>query len=227
MNIKELFDAAAQDYDRTRPQYIPCFEEFYGAAIGLIAQGPQDRFRVLDLGAGTGLLSALIATAFPRATLTLADVSDEMLVQAKARFAKMGKRITVLAVDYVRAPLTGQYDVIASALSLHHTPQDKLPGVFQKIAGALRAGGLFINADQCLGPTGAIEERYQAHWLAQVRAKGCTAADLAVALERMKADRTATLEDQLAWLRSSGFIQADCWYKNYRFAVYSGQKPRL
>jgi tRNA (cmo5U34)-methyltransferase len=40
----------------------------------------------------------------------------------------------------------------------------------------------------------------------------------------MKADKTSTLEDQMAWLRAAGFTDVDCWYKQYRFAVYSGRK---
>jgi trans-aconitate methyltransferase len=40
---------------------------------------------VLDLGAGTGLFSALIAYSFPGARITLLDVSDEMLARARER----------------------------------------------------------------------------------------------------------------------------------------------
>ena len=54
---------------------------------------------------------------------------------------------------------------------------------------------------------------------------GASKAELSMALERMKADKTATLVDQLAWLQEVGFIRVDCWYKNYRFVVYSGIKP--
>jgi tRNA (cmo5U34)-methyltransferase len=48
--------------------------------------------------------------------------------------------------------------------------------------------------------------------------------DLTAALERMKFDRAATLEDQLEWLRAAGFRDIDCAYKNLIFAVYCGIK---
>jgi tRNA (cmo5U34)-methyltransferase len=48
--------------------------------------------------------------------------------------------------------------------------------------------------------------------------------DLAAALDRMKFDRAATLEDQLEWLREAGFRDIDCTYKNLIFAVYCGIK---
>ncbi|MGD1858078.1 MAG: class I SAM-dependent methyltransferase [Leptolyngbyaceae cyanobacterium] len=224
MNIKSLFDAAAQDYDRTRPQYIPCFEEFYSTALGLIPHDNQADIKVLDIGAGTGLLSGLITAAFPKAAITLADISDEMLRKARERFDS-NPNIEYVVLDFINEPITGKYDVVVSALALHHTPQEKLKSIFNKIFNVLESGGHFINADQALGTTPENEEKYAQAWLNGTKAKGCTDLDIEIAIERMKADKTATLQDQLNWLSEVGFVQVDCWYKNYRFAVYSGQKP--
>ncbi|MEZ4657668.1 MAG: methyltransferase domain-containing protein [Caldilineaceae bacterium] len=224
MNIKQLFNQAAQTYDQTRRQYIPCFDDFYGTALACIPTDRGDSLRVLDLGAGTGLLAALVAQAFPQAHITLADISEAMLAQAAARFGDHSERIRYVVLDYAAEPIAGIYDVVISALSLHHTPGPQLKAVFQKIYAALAANGCFINADQVLGPTPAIEQRYEEIWQRQVRDLGCSQADLAIAIVRMKADRTSPLHDQLAWLEEAGFQEVNCWYKNYRFAVYSGQK---
>jgi len=224
MDIQALFDGAAQDYDRTRPQYIPCFDDFYTTALNLIPQDTGTPMQVLDIGAGTGLLSGLVVAAFPNAALTLVDVSPAMLSKARERFAA-NPTVQYLALDFVDEPLVGAYDVVVSALALHHTPQAALKNVFQKIFGVLRNGGIFINADQILGSTPENEKKYEDVWLKGVKARGCTDRDIEIAVERMKADRTATLQDQLNWLSAAGFVQVDCWYKNYRFAVYSGQKP--
>jgi tRNA (cmo5U34)-methyltransferase len=35
-------------------------------------------------------------------------------------------------------------------------------------------------------------------------------------------DRCAAVEDQLSWMREAGFTDADCWYKENRFAVLAG-----
>ena len=59
-----------------------------------------------------------------------------------------------------------------------------------------------------------------------MKASGISEEDLDAALERMKIDKLATLDNQLSWLRNAGFRQLDCWYKNYSFAVYSGSKVR-
>ncbi len=96
--------------------------------------------------------------------------------------------------------------------------------MFRSVYEVLVSGGKLINADQTLGTTPENERKYAQAWLEGVKAKGSTDADVDAALERMKADKTATLEDQLRALREAGFDHVDCWYKNYRFAVYSGEK---
>jgi tRNA (cmo5U34)-methyltransferase len=223
IDAKTVFDHAAADYDRTRRQFIPCFDDFYGTALALIPYQPDDAFRILDLGAGTGLLSALASAVFPKARFTLVDISDEMLSRARERFAERGE-FTYQRVDYIHQPIEGQYDVVVSALSLHHTEHHDLPSVFAKIYAALVSGGIFINADQTLGTTPENEQRNGQVWVEGMRERGCSEADIAVALERIKVDKNATLEDQLAWLRAAGFGAVETWYKNYRFTVYSGRK---
>lgn len=224
MDAKQVFNAAAADYDRPRRQLVPYFDDFYGTALSLIPHPADSPIRVLDLGAGTGLLSALVAEVFPQASFTLVDISTEMLAKARARFADrpgFGFRVLDLAAD----PLEGEYDVAVSALALHHLEHPDLAKAFRNIYGALVSGGVFINADQTLGSSPENERQFDQAWHRDIRAQGSSEADVTAAVERMKADKTATLADQLAWLREAGFIDVECWYRRYRFAVYSGQKP--
>src|SRR5450432_4054008 len=158
VDVKQIFDHAAADYDRPRRQLVPDFDAFYGAVLELIPYPKTAQFRVLDLGAGTGLLSALVSEAFPNAQFTLADISAEMLSKAQARFqSRPGNRYEV--VDLENEPLTGQYDVAVSALALHHIALPQLNQVFRKVYGVLDTGGLLINADQTLGTTVENEQK--------------------------------------------------------------------
>ena len=87
MTVGTMFGHATWDYDRARRQLVPGFDRFYEAVLESIPFGEQQEIRVLDLGAGTGLLSAVVAGKFPRARVTLVDLSVEMLRVARRRFA--------------------------------------------------------------------------------------------------------------------------------------------
>ncbi|MCX5876130.1 MAG: class I SAM-dependent methyltransferase [Deltaproteobacteria bacterium] len=221
--VKTAFDEGAQTYDRARRQLIPCFDDFYTTALALIPHQPQANFRVLDLGAGTGLLSFLVAEKFTKARITLMDISQKMLTKARERFAGMEERVAFIAGDYADG-FEGQFEVVISALSIHHLADADKIKLFKNIYEALPDGGIFINADQILGPTPDIEQVYQETWLRQIRERGVSDGDLNAALERMQADRMAPLDSQLNWLQQAGFNSVHCWYQNHRFAVFSGKK---
>lgn len=222
--IKTGFDASASTYDQARRQLIPCFDEFYRTALSLIPYPQQVHFRVLDLGAGTGLLAQCVSEQFPHAHITLVDISESMLSQAQERFSAQPGRFEFITADYATQAIAGHFDIVLSALSIHHLSDALKESLFQRIYDRLPDGGLFINADQVLGATPEIEGIYRNHWLQQVRALGVSNPHLTAALERMKEDRMAPLENQLGWLRQAGFKRVNCWYKNYSFVVFSGQK---
>jgi tRNA (cmo5U34)-methyltransferase len=223
-SVQRAFDLAAGDYDRARRRLVPGFDDFYRAAIDLIPFGRDDEIDVLDLGAGTGLLSAFVAYSFPRARITLLDISDEMLAQGRKRFELGGDRFQFIVSDYADAALAGSYDVVVSALSIHHLSDVQKAALLIRISGVLKAGGAFVNADQFRAETKELEKSHHGRWLARVRELGVGEQDLAQALERMKLDRTATLADQLRWMREAGFRDIDCTYQNLIFTVYSGRK---
>lgn len=224
VGVGALFGEAAAGYDRARRQLVPPFDDFYGTVVESIPYERDAPIRVLDLGAGTGLLSALVARTFPRARITLVDVSPEMLEVARRRFADEPACFELRVMDYAREPLPGEYEAVVSALSIHHLDSPEKRGLFRKVYGVLCDGGVFVNADQVLGPTPEIEARYREAWLRQVREKGVGEDDLCAALARMKEDKMSTLDEQEAWLEEAGFRQVDCLYKNHSFAVYGGYK---
>ena len=151
--VAALFDEAAEDYDRARRQLVPPLDDFYGTAVESIPYERDDAIRVLDLGAGTGLLSAFVARAFPHARVTLVDASPEMLGVARRRFADETERFEFRIVDYAREPLPGEYEAVVSALSIHHLDGTEKRKLFRKIYEVLCGGGAFVNADQVLGST--------------------------------------------------------------------------
>lgn len=225
MSVGLLFGMGAREYDRARRQLVPNFEDFYSSVFELLTFEKDRPLRVLDLGAGTGLLSEMVAERFPEVRITLADISDEMLEVARRRFLSDSARFDFRATDYAGEEEWGEYEIIVSALSIHHLEDRDKRKVFRKAYENLSPGGVFVNADQVLGATPEIEERHHKYWLRRVREADVAERDLNAALERMKEDKSATLASQLAWLQEAGLDPVDCIYKDHQFAVYGGYKP--
>ena len=224
--LPEAFNAGAGDYDRLRRRLLPCFDGFYGAALAALpfereaADGP----RILDLGAGTGLLTAIVAAALPRARFVLVDVAAEMLAGARRRFAADGERFEFIVADYGREMPDGPFDAVISALSIHHLEDDAKARLFHKVRQALAPGGVFVNAEQVAAETDAESRGIEAAWERAVLAAGVTAAELAAARARMAHDRPATVGDQLGWMAAAGFRDGACVFRDGMFAVMSARR---
>ena len=232
--VGQLFSIGAQGYDAVRRNLVPCFDGFYGSALDAIGDWAGARasatLDVLDLGAGTGLFSAMVLGRLSQARIHprihLVDVSDAMLVQARQRFAGAAdSNVSFEVRDYTQGSLGGPWDLVVSALSIHHLDDGAKRALFARIFEALRPAGLFVNAEQVLGPTPAAEARYRKLWDEQVLGSGVDRLEYERAVERMRHDRCSTLGDQLEWLRAAGFTEIDCAFKQWRFAVYFGMRP--
>ncbi len=139
---KAVFDAAASIYDKDRSRLIPGCDTFYRWAIDLIPERAQ---RILDLGAGSGLLTILVRDRFPEADIHLMDFSGAMLDLARRRLGD-SPAITYEEADYVVAPLPRNLDAVVSSLSIHHLENAEKREVFRKIYEALAPAGVFIDA---------------------------------------------------------------------------------
>ncbi|RIX60421.1 class I SAM-dependent methyltransferase [Paenibacillus nanensis] len=219
--VKKQFDAAAKQYDGQRRGLIPCFDGFYGAVVEWTEVQTSEP-RILDLGAGTGLLSAMLLAKYPDARMTLIDFSSDMLEQAKARFAG-NDRIAYITADYTSYPFDEPFDAIVSSLSIHHLPHPQKQALFKSIRGWLKPGGRFINADQAAGATELFDQTYRQLWLRDCAASGLNEDAIQASVKRRSFDINAKLIQQLEWLQDAGFSDVDCVFKSNEFAVFVAQ----
>ncbi|MBF9128028.1 class I SAM-dependent methyltransferase [Plantactinospora sp. S1510] len=230
MAVVSLFEAVAGSYDESCRRLVPCFDDFYGTAVE-VAAPPLRRAlasgripSVLDLGAGTGLLSILLGAAVPGIRPTLLDGAPAMLAVAGGQLGRLGVPHETLVAD-LTAPLpAGPYDAVVSALAIHHLDDAGKRDLYRRIRQVLVPGGVFVNAEQVAGATPDLDHRYDEVWLAQVTALGATEAEIAGARERMRHGRPVPVPDQRRWLVEAGFVGVDCFYKSWRFAVFGGRR---
>ena len=57
MSIEEQFNLIAKEYDSRRKMFIPCFDAYYNLTTNFLVKNISKPDRIMDLGAGTGLLS--------------------------------------------------------------------------------------------------------------------------------------------------------------------------
>jgi malonyl-CoA O-methyltransferase len=121
--------------------------------IGQRAVPPR---RILEIGCGTGFLSARLAGMFPESDLLLTDISPAMLQHCRARLGE-GPRYQVLDGEQPEA-LTDKFDLIASSLAFQWF--DDLRGGMETLGHLLAPGGRMVFATM---GRGSFTEWRQAH----------------------------------------------------------------
>ena len=147
--------------------------------------------RILDLGSGTGETARRVLERHPSASIILVDSSAEML--AAAREALPEDRIEDILVQRLEDPLPeGRFDLVVSALAVHHLESADKQVLFQRIAGALEPGGRFVLADVIVPES----------------------SELASTPVSSEFDRPDRLDDQLAWLDEVGLEASVLWTRD-------------
>lgn len=99
---------------------------------------------ILDLGAGTGLLSAFLMEKYPEATFTLVDMSEKMLEIAKNRFRGGNLKVKYIEADYSKYDFEEKYDMVVSALSIHHLEDEDKKSFTKEAIPFLKKAGFLL-----------------------------------------------------------------------------------
>jgi tRNA (cmo5U34)-methyltransferase len=116
------------DYDRVQDE------------VARATEGVEAR-RVLELGTGTGVTSRRVLERHPGAELTGVDSSEHMLAVADLPGADLRLQ------DLRDALPEGPFELVFSALAIHHLDSPGKAELFARIAAVLAPGGRFVMAD--------------------------------------------------------------------------------
>ena len=223
MDIERQFNLIAEEYDANRRKFIPCFDDFYRTTTEFITSNIDAPGRVVDLGAGTGLLTYFWYQRCPDAEYVLVDIADEMLHVARKRFQGI-KNISYRAENYIDKLPEGAFDTVISALSIHHLEDGEKAGLFSRIYDALPEDGVFVNYDQFCAEQEKMREWFDSYWENSLPARGLTDKDLALWRERRKLDRECSVGQEMDMLEKCGFQVVQCVYSYQKFSVIAAVK---
>jgi SAM-dependent methyltransferase len=228
----------AARFTADRAARVPETQTQIAVLLHLLRSRARPTRRVLDLGAGDGVLLAAVLDAFPDAHGVAVDYSPAMLARARARLAPFGARAAVVEADLREdawhGALAEPVDVVVSGFAIHHLPDARKRALYAAIHGVLAPGGTFLNLEHVASATPAIEamsEEALVAFQATVRRAAGEAIDVAAlrAAHLARPDKAdnilAPVETQCAWLRELGFVDVDCFWKWFELALFGGTKP--
>jgi tRNA (cmo5U34)-methyltransferase len=138
----------------------------------------------LELGTGTGITARRVLARHPGVRLTGIDASADMLGHAQLTGAD-------LRVQDLGDPLPdGVFDLVFSALAVHHLDGPGKADLFARVAAVLAPGGRFV-----LGDVIVPEDP----------------ADVVTPIDDGGYDKPDRVDDQLAWLRDAGLEPQVTW----------------
>ncbi len=173
---------------------------------------PRQGGRLLDLGTGDGHLIGLLRERWPGASAVGLDLSPEMLAPAQARFASTpGVRLEVHDLMRPLPESLGRFDVVVSALAIHHLPDSRKRALFSEVFALLTEGGMFFDLDCVLSASPELHSLNQAAFGLDQRGED-------------PSDQPASLSDQLMWLRKAGFEEVDCFWKWMELSLVGGRR---
>jgi len=222
--VRANFASGSTGYDDRIKKIIPRYDEMLDALVSCVRPPRDRRLRIIDIGCGTGAVSARLLHSHPDIELTCLDMTAEMLELAKERLK--GHGVKFVLADIYDFELDGPYDMVISSLALHHIVSDHdKKAIYQKIYDALAPGGSFFNADIVLGSNDLVQELYMDRWREfMYRSFSKDETDNVRIPRYHKEDSPARLIDHLRWLDEVGFAAVDVIWKHYNFAVYGGWK---
>jgi tRNA (cmo5U34)-methyltransferase len=162
---------------------IPVFQEFQDR-LAEATEGAEAE-SILELGIGTGETTRRVLARHPGARLTAIDSSPEMLERARSSYADADLRLSRLEDPLPEGP----FDLVFSALAVHHLDGAGKRDLFRRVAEIVRPGGRFVLADV------VVPEREE---------------DTQISIDWVM-DLPDRLDDQLGWLREAGFEAEAVW----------------
>jgi ubiquinone/menaquinone biosynthesis C-methylase UbiE len=220
--MAENFNHDAERYDEQRKLFIPCFDDYYGLSVSFLKKIRDNMNNILDLGAGTGLLTKYLFEKYPNADYTLIDVAEQMLEIARQRFYGL-TNFQFLIQDYSKELPQKKFDLVASALSIHHLENEDKMLLYSNIYSKLGKGGYLLNLDFFNASSNEMNRKFTDYWYDFVYSR-ITPERKELFLKRRAEDKENTVDETKYMLTKIGFKNVECIYNYMKFGVIIAEK---
>ena len=214
-------EAFVRDWLRRQEERAPERQRQFSMLCSLFPHSPDDTFRYIDIAAGDGSLDGILLDRFPSAEATLLDGSPVMVKIAGERFQHLRGRVSVAQGDLEtpdwRESITPPFDVAVSSIALHNLEDPlRIRTLYAEIFDVLADGGFFMNLDYVRAPSHALWPLYQ-------HATRNIDSGFSMGIRSIR-DYAGSVDEQLGWLREAGFSPVDCFWREFRLAIFGGFK---
>ena len=223
-SVQSFYDEVSSQYTDLISKCVPRYGELLYNMFHYIPDDFKPK-RILDLGCGTGNLTAEILKHFPEAEVDALDLSEEILKESQKRFSAQ-PNVRYIQADFREMHLApGSYDLILSSIAIHHVQDPDKIKLYQDICQALTPNGLFIFADQTRGVTEEIYQKHISRWKEEAFNLGSTQQNWDMWMEHQNAhDFHTPVNWHLRELELAGFKEVDVIWKNIMWAIFWARK---
>jgi len=176
----------AEGYLGLMRREMPDYDELQRRVAEATGTGAAD---ILELGTGTGQTAERVLDRHPAARLTGIDGSADMLAVARSRLPAGRADLREGRLEDPLPP--GPYDVVVSALAVHHLDAAGKADLFRRAAGVLEPGGRLVVGDVVVPDDPA---------------------DAVTPIEP-GFDKPSTVAEQLRWLTAAGLSARAVWQR--------------
>jgi tRNA (cmo5U34)-methyltransferase len=222
--VEAFYDQLSNRYTELISKCVPRYDEIFYNLFSYIPHDLQPQ-NILDLGCGTGNLTAAALQHYPQANIHALDLSAEILNECRQRFE--GKsNIYYHQQDFSKLEFEPQsFDLIISSIAIHHIPDEEKAKLYQQVYFLLKLDGVFVFADQTRGITEEIYQRHIARWKEEAFKLGSTEENWQLWMQHQDAhDYHTPVGWHLKELEKAGFSEVDIIWKNIMWAVIWSRK---
>ncbi len=220
---------------------VPGREEIERTLLDLIPAKPDEPFLGVEIGTGTGWLSAAVLREFSKARILGFDGSPEMLRiagellghyyedRAELRRFRLEEPSWTDGLPAVR--------VFLSSLVLHHLDGTGKRELFVRLLDRLEPGGALLFADVMEPRTEHARSHFAAAWEEEIRRRSVqihgdkraheffVRARWNIYNHPNPLDKPSTLPEQLRWMEEAGFKGVDVFWARAGHALLGGYGP--